>query len=206
MKLERVINMALKFDIKGLNNEILNKLHKELVDACIAWENEVKSKTTHGLFGGGINPYIESHLKRESKAIVGFLEVNTYVLAESYGTGSFMLTNYPEFQEYRRNKGDGQGQWNPERKGTAIVGRKAGDYVDLFGRKHHTSGAFKGVNIEGKKVYTRKKETERDYYISPTHPSYAVQLATNWLYKTYLPRAYKLAVKQINFAKYLIES
>ena len=76
----------------------------------------------------------------------------------------------------------------------------------MFGRRHSTSGAFKGVNIEGKRVYTRKKDDERDYYISPTHPSYAIQLAENWLYKTYLPNAYKLAVKKTNFAKYLIES
>lgn len=196
----------LKFNKQGLANEILNKLQKEIAVAFLAWEDEVKSKTTHGLFGGGIKPYIASTLKREGNMLIGYLKANTYVLAESYGTGSFMLENNPYYQQYRNNIGDNQGQWNPARKGKAIAGRKEGKYTDIFGREHTTSGVFEGDNIEGKKVYTRKKETERDYFISPTKPSYAIQLATNWLYKTYLPRVYKLAVKEINFSKYLIES
>lgn len=190
----------LKFDKQGLANEILNKLQKEIAVAFLAWEDEVKSKTTHGLFGGGINPYIASTLKREGDMLIGYLKANTYVLAESYGTGSFMLDNNPGFAEYKAKN------WHTDRHSKAIHGRKAGTYVDVFGRTHTTSGSFKGVNIEGKRVYTKKKETERDYYISPTKPSYAIQLANNWLWKTYLPRAYKLAIKEVNFGKYLIES
>lgn len=196
--------MALKFDKVGLANEILDKLQKEIAVAFLAWEDEVKSKTTHGLYGGGINPYVASTLKREGNALIGYLQANTYVLADSYGTGSFMLDDNPGLRKYMQSIKTGN--WNPARRGKAIVGRPKGTYIDLFGRKHTTSGSFEGKNIEGKKVYTRKKETERDYYISPTRPSYAIQLASNWLWKTYLPRAYKLAVQNINFSKYLIES
>ena len=202
LKQEQVINM-LKFDMQGLTNEILNKLQKEIAVAFLAWEDEVKSKTTHGLFGGGVRPYIASTLKREGNMLIGYLKANTYVLAESYGTGSFMLDDNPGLKDYIDSK-----LYNPLRRGRgkAIRGRSAGKYTNLFGQERSTSGAFAGINIEGKKVYTRKKETERDYFISPTRPSYAIQLATNWLYKTYLPKAYQLAVREINFAKYLIES
>ena len=195
--------MALKFDKVGLANEILNKLQKEIAVAFLAWEDEVKSKTTHGLYGGGTKPYIASKLKREGDSLIGYLQANTYVLAESYGTGSFMLDDNPGLTDYINSK-----LYNPLRRGRgkAIRGRVQGNYTNLFGQQRSTSGAFAGVNIEGKRVYTRKKESEKDYYISPTRPSYAVQLAEQWLYKTYLPRAYKLAVQDINFSKYLIES
>lgn len=197
--------MALKFDMNGLTNEILNKLEIELESAFNAWEDEVMSKVRHNYFGKDANPEVGHSLKKETNAIIGFLKANTYVLADSYGTGSFMLDNNPGFRKYMQSISK-DGGWNPARRGKTIVGRPAGTYTDIFGRKHTTSGAFEGVNIEGKRVYTRKKESERDYYISPVHPSYAIQLAENWLYRTYLPRAYKLAVQNINFAKYLKES
>ena len=193
--------MGLRFNIEGLSNELLKNLKSELEGACIAWEIETMSKVRHNYFGKDENPYVGHAIKMQVDGIIAYLEANTYVLADSYGTGSFMLENNPGLKDYMNSK-----YWNKERKGKAIAGRKEGEYVDLFGRRHSTSGAFKGVNIEGKRVYTRKKDDERDYYISPTHPSYAIQLAENWLYKTYLPNAYKLAVKKTNFAKYLIES
>lgn len=192
--------MALHFNINGITNEILNKLKDSLEIAFTQWEIEVMSKVRHNYFGEGTNPKVDSYLKKEGNMIIGFLQANTYVLADSYGTGSFMLDNNPGLEEYKRKN------WGSFRHSKAIVGRPKGTYDDIFGRQHTTSGAFEGINIEGKRVYTRKKETEKDYYISPTHPSYAIQLAEQWLYKTYLPRAYQNAIKQINFGKYLIES
>lgn len=199
LKQERVIHM-LVFDKQGLAKELLKNLKIELETAGTAWEFEVMSKQGHNYFGEGTNPQVDHKIKTEVNGIVLYLQANTYVLADSYGTGSFMLDNNPGFAEYKSKN------WHADRHSKAIHGRKAGTYYDVFGRKHETSGAFKGVNIEGKKVYTRKKENEKDYFISPTRPSYAVQLAEKWLYTTYLPRAYKLAVQRTNFAKFLIES
>ena len=164
-----------------------------------------KVKLHIGLFGGHNRPYVAAYLKRTGKAIIGYLQANTYVLAESYGTGSFMLSDNPGLRKYMKSIGK-NGGWNPARRGKAIVGRPKGQYTNLFGQKRSTSGAFAGDNIEGKRVYTRKKESERDYYISPTRPSYAIQLANNWLWKTYLPRAFKNAMEKVSFTKYLIES
>ena len=123
----------------------------------------------------------------------GNVSLNTYVLADSYGTGSLMLDNNPGLAEYKKSD-----KWNPERKGKAIVGRREGEYINLFGRARTTKGTFKGKKIENMSFGTK-------YHIAPTHPSYALQMAEQWLYKTYLPNAYKLAVKNINFSKYLIQ-
>lgn len=186
--------MALKFDINGLTNEILNKLEEQLEYAFIAWRTEVLDELKHPFYGMDSRPEVEYEIKRQGKIIIGYLKANTYVLADSYGTGSLMLDNNPGLAEYKNS-----GAWNPARTGKRIVGRKAGTYTNLFGRKRTTKGTFEGQNLENRSFGT-------DYHIAPTHPSYAVQMAEEWLYKTYLPNAYKLAVQNINFAKYLIES
>lgn len=186
--------MALRFDMNGLTNEILNKLEEQLDYAFIAWKTEVLDGLKHPFYGMDIRPEVEYEIKKQGKIIIGYLKANTYVLADSYGTGSLMLDNNPGLAAYRSS-----GRWNPARSGKTIVGRKSGTYTDVFGRKRTTRGTFEGKNIENKSFGT-------SYHIAPTHPSYAVQMAEQWLYKTYLPNAYKLAVRNINFAKYLIES
>lgn len=190
----------LQFDINGLKIEFLRILRNELSYAYDSWKKEVESYMRNSYFKK--NKSIEYEFQKETNIIISYLEVNTFVLADSYGTGSFMLDNIPDFQEYRNSK-----RWNPARHGKAIVGRPAGSYTDvLSGKTRTTSGSFKGVNIEGRRVYTRKKTDERDYYIQPMHPSMAIQLATDWLYKQHLPKAYNNAIKQMNFGKFLIES
>lgn len=186
--------MALRFDMNGITNEILNKLKEQLEYAFMTWENEVYNGLKHPYFGEGVRPEVSHYLKREKNIIIGYLQANTYVLADSYGTGSLMLDNNPGLAEYKRSS-----YWNPARKGKTIVGRRSGRYTDIFGRTHTTRGTFEGRNIENKSFGTR-------YHIAPTHPSYALQMAEKWLYTTYLPNAYKLAIRNINFSKYLIES
>lgn len=191
---EQVNDMSLRFNMNGIINEILNKLEQNLEYAFIAWRTEVLSKLKNPYLGEGNNPEVEYELKKESNKIIGYLKANTYVLADSYGTGSLMLTDNPGFQEYRNSD-----RWNPARTGKVIVGRPMGVYKDAFGKVHVTSGRLKGKKIEHM-VFNNK------YKIEPVAPSYALQMAEQWLYKTYLPNAYKNAIKSINFSKYLIES
>jgi hypothetical protein len=187
--------MGLKFDKNALANEILKNLEKEFKWVFQAWENEVISKMRNSEFQK--NADIDFELRKESRAIIAYLKANTYVLADSYGTGSLALVSNPGYQAYRNSN-----RWNPSRTSRAIMGRPEGDYTDVFGRKRHSSGALEGQNIEGWKL-TRGKFTLK---VEPVSPSYALQMAHQWLYKTYLPRAYSNAVKATNFAKYLIES
>ena len=189
----------LQFDKTRLANEILDKLKPQIEYACIAWKTEVLSKLKHNLMGTDDNARVDYEIKKESNTIIAYLKANTYVLADSYGTGSLALTSNPGYETYRSNVGDGQGQWNPSRTSRAIMGRPEGDYVDLFGRKKHSSGYMEGYDIEGWEMQTGFK-------IEPVDPSYAIQMAYQWLYATYLPNAYKLAIREVNFSKYLKES
>ena len=151
------------------------------------------------------NAYIDSEIKKTSKLIVAYLEANTFVLADSYGTGSLMLSNNPGFKDYMMDAK----RINPARKGKAIAGRPKGTYKDIFGNTRTTTGAFEGDNIEGKVVNPGKMDQtffKKTYKILPVAPSYAIQLANNWLWKTYLPRAFKNAMEKVSFTKYLIES
>lgn len=187
--------MALKFDVNGFINEVLNELMVELKYAYTNWENEVYRYLRKPFLGYNLKSKVDWEINRESNKIISYLKANTYVLADSYGTGSLMLTDNPGYQKYRSDKN----RWNPARTSRAIAGRKSGIYTDIFGRKHKTKGTFEGDNIEGKSFGTA-------YKIKPTTPSYALQMAEEWLYKTYLPRAYKNAIEQVSFTKYLIES
>ena len=185
----------LQFDKQGLANEILKKLEIELEHSFIAWRTEVLSKLKHPFFGTDTRPEVEYEIKKESSRIVAYLKANTYVLADSYGTGSLMLKDNPGYAEYKNSK-----YWNPARRGNAIAGRPAGTYTDvLTGKQRTSSGTMEGENIEGWEMHT-------GYKIEPAVPSYAIQMADKWLYETYLPNAYKLIIKEINFAKYLKES
>lgn len=183
--------MGLRLDIKGLTNEILNKLEDELNWAFEAWETEVYSKMKTAEFAD--NAEVEAELHKESNRIIAYLKANTYVIADSYGTGSLMLDNIPGFQEYRNSD-----RWNPARTGKAIVGRPKGEYTDIFGNKRSSRGSMEGLDVEGLELWNGDK-------IEPVSPSYALQDAEKFLYATYLPRAYKLAIQNVNFSKYLIE-
>lgn len=184
--------MALQLDVQGLTNEILNKLEIELNWAFEAWETEAYSRLMDIEFAD--RAVIEAELQRQSNSIIAYLKANKFALADSYGTGSLMLDDIPGFQEYRNSS-----EWNPARKGKAIVGRPRGKYKDFFGDTRISFGHKEGVNIEGLEKYNGE-------IIEPRRPSYALQDAEKFLYKTYLNRAYKNAIDKINFAKYLIES
>lgn len=186
--------MALRFNMEGLTNEILSKLEEQLDYAFIAWRTEVLNKLKNPFYGTGERPVVEYEIQKQSKMIIGYLKANTYVLADSYGTGSLMLLSNPGYQEYRNSD-----RWNPLRTGKAIVGRKSGNYKNAFGKQRSSSGSMAGRNLEG-------WQTKEGYTIQPSAPSYAIQLAEQWLYKTYLPNAYRLAIQNMNFSKYLVES
>ena len=191
--------MALYLNKEKLADELLEKLKEELKDAGKSWETDaykyfrgIKYTYENKELKAKVNTYIE----RQSNVVIAHFEANTVALADSYGTGSLMLDDNPGLSEYRNDPK----RWNPERKGKAIVGRKKGTYTDIFGQKHKTSGKFKGKPLENRGGITNRK-----YFISPNNPSRAIQIADQWFYKTYLPKAYELAVKKMDFSKILLD-
>lgn len=199
LKQEQVISMALKFNVKALMNEFIKNLEIELESATDAWKIEALSKMRGIKFAHEteeIKADVDKEIRRKANGILVYLKANGVALADSYGVGSLMTSDNPGLQKYMSSS-----SWNKARTGKTIVGRKEGYYTDMFGRLRHSSGT-----MEGKPLENRGYITDTDYYISPSNPSYALQMAEQWLYKTYLPRAYKIAVQKTNFTKYLIES
>ena len=183
----------LKFDKQGLANEILTKLEEELPSALTAWKNEVIAFMNYNEFKK--NAELDFQIEQEGQKIIAYLKANTYVLADSYGTGSLMLLDNPGYQEYRNDRK----RWNPLRDSNTIVGRERGHYTDIFGRGHDTSGSKAGDPLEGVQV-------REGYTINPVPPSRAIEAGLGMFYRQHLPNAYKLAIRKVNFAKYLIES
>lgn len=188
--------MALKFDKKGLANELLKNLENELKWVLKAWEDEVIQYMRNPDFQA--NADLDFEIKRESETIIAYLKANTYVLADSYGTGSLMLTDNPGYQSYRNSN-----RWNPARVDNHITGRPEGKYIDAFGNQKYSWGYLEGRNLEGQ---TLRAGSGYEFKIEPVAPSKALEIAEKWLYKTYLPKAYSNAARNTNFARYLIES
>ena len=182
----------LKFDKQGLANEILMKLEIELQSALTAWKNEVIGFMNYNEFKKNAN--LDYEIQEEGQKIIAYLKANTYVLADSYGTGSLMLLDNPGYQEYRNDRK----RWNPLRKSNTIVGRERGEYDDIFGRHHQTSGSKAGDPLEGVTV-------REGFTINPVAPSRAIEAGLGMLYRQHLPKAYELAIKKIDIGKYLIE-
>lgn len=199
------VNSMLKFDKEGLANELLKNLKLELQWVLQAWEGNVIKYMRYTEFQKNANLDFKSKIQKETNTLIAYLEANTYVLADSYGTGSLALTSNPGYQKYRNNVGDNEGQWNPARKTRAIEGRPLGHYTDIFGKEHDSTGAYEGENLEGKIITKDVAGTIIHLKVEPVAPSYALQLAEQWLYKTYLPQAYTNAVNKTNFAKFLKE-
>lgn len=181
----------LKFDKQGLANEILMRLEVELQSALTAWKNEVIGFMNYNEFKKNAN--LDYEIQKEGQKIIAYLKANTYVLADSYGTGSLMLLDNPGYQEYRNSD-----RWNPLRNSNTIVGRKAGHYTDIFGREHDTSGSKAGEPLEGVTV-------REGYKINPVAPSRALEAGLGMLYRQHLPKAYELAIKKVDIWKYLKE-
>lgn len=191
--------MALKFNYDKLLEDFSKYLKEEIQWALQAWEAEVYSHMRNDF--GKLPKYllkqgpaeVKAHVIRRKTTLIAYLEANPAALADAYGTGSLMnITDNPLFKEYRNSN-----LWNPARTGKTIVGRPAGNYVDIFGRIRKSSGAFEGKPMEGKKFHGSK--------IEPMPPSNSIKIADQFLFNTYLPRAIKNAEKRLNYSGYLQE-
>ena len=197
--------MALRLNIKAVTEEFINKFQINLIEALNAWEVDFKKYNNSFYTFYSEKSEVDFDIQRETNIVVAYLKANPYALASSYGTGSLMLDDNPGLAEYKRK------YWNPARKGKTIVGRPAGKYKTMFGNERTSSGKFEGQNIEGKMVYRGKRFHKdgldgEDYYIYPSPPTKAIQIAEEFFYKQWLPKVYSKTVEQMNFSNFLIES
>lgn len=115
-----------------------------------------KMKTQKGKDGLDIMTETEENILKMK--IIG----DANAIMDSYGTGSEMDKNNPYLQEYMNSD-----LWNDLRQGYAIVGRREGEYKNIYGDTDYSSGKMAGSDVE-EVVHTRK-------------PSYAFQNAKIWI-------------------------
>ena len=185
--------MSLRLDYKRLINDYILYFKEELKFALEDWEIEVKAHIMSDFIKKHGNPQVNTYIKEESNCLIGFLEANPAVLADSYGTGSLMdIQNNVLYKEYRNSN-----LWNPARKDKKIVGRPEGKYIDIFGKEKYSSGYMEGTNLEYVKL-------NNGFQIEPIPPN-SIKIANDLLYNTYLRVAFDNAIRKINFSKYLVE-
>lgn len=196
--------MMLKIDSDGLLKEFISNFHKELEFALKNWKTDVE-KFSSGLIKelGVPKADFENIVDSSGKMIIIYFKANPTLLADIYGTGSKMLDDInPKFQEYWNNRGDRQGQVNPERRTKAIEGRPAGKYTDIFGRTDRESpGTAAGRNIEKGFI----KPIEPNQKLLNEYFGTALQIADKFFKTIYLNRALKNAISSMNLSKYVIE-
>ena len=191
--------MPLRFNISGLTNEILHNLEIELDAALDAWKSEAYNK--RGNSDVSFKAKFDTELKRKTKGFIAYLKANPAALADSYGTGSLMIESNPLFEDYfKKDK-----NWNKARTGKVIVGRPRGSYINIFGEQVSTWGSLEGINLETLAKMGVFDDSE-DFDFELISPSKAIDIATDALLATYLPNAYKNAIKSTNFGEYLIET
>lgn len=209
----QVIDVGIRINIERFMQEYANQLALELDDAGKAWEQDAY-KWFKGIKFAHESEKKTAKVKTEVEMIAGKVKdalpvrlvfhANTVALADSYGTGSLMVgeSENPGLKYYK-GKTTGSGSWNRNRRGNAIYGRSKGQYEDLFGNQRSTSGVFANKNIENMKVNVSNKIKNgrkiTGYYISPSHPSHAIQIANQYFYHTFLPNACRNAAKRMNY-------
>lgn len=101
-------------------------------------------------------------------------------ILESYGIGSLADTGSNSYwDDYTKSP-----FFNPARHGTAIVGRPAGEYTNIWGEKETSSGTKAGQLLESKTKTPRKffdKSKGKWVSIEPKRPTYAIQNVEVWL-------------------------
>lgn len=101
-------------------------------------------------------------------------------IIESYGIGSLAdIGPNSHWDDYKSS-----GLLNPLRTGTAIVGRKEGEYTNIWGEPDYSTGTKAGQLLESKTKTPRKffdKSKGKWVSIEPKRPTYAIQNVEVWL-------------------------
>jgi len=106
-------------------------------------------------------------------AVVG----GPWAVLDEWGKGSLMDTDNPALGDYIAS-----GLWNPLRSNSpggldaAVVGRRAGEYTNIFGETKTSSGAAAGVNLE-----ELAREGKLPPSFLPQPPSHAMRTAARWM-------------------------
>lgn len=203
----------LTFDAEGCAQALVERLI-QVMDSLM---NEFYREATSGLSGKGKEDAILIPAKRTDKTshteylnagefISAKCEFYVQAILESFGTGSLADTSSQSYwNEYRQTR-----DFNKARYGSAIVGRQAGTYEDVWGNERKSSGRNAGKNLEG--LHIVDYNTGEYHQVSPIPPSHSIQNAEVWINKngeTKIERRIEMEVKkflQEDARKFFVET
>lgn len=161
------------FDAQRLADDLIKVLIAE-TDVCVKqFISEVQRSLTDGK-DACIAEKAELVIENGTQHIIGRAKFLADAILDSYGVGSLADTSKDSYwDEWSTHP-----LFNKSRKGTAIVGRPRGSYIDPWGKQHSTWGGMEGINIEG---MTFENEDGSTVTIEPKSPSYAIQNAEKWI-------------------------
>lgn len=131
--------LVLKLDYDKCYNALIEKL-VILADSLI---DEMYTQSTEQMTSGEKDSVEKETAKFLEGRIRGQIIYGALALMKSFGTGSQMDRNNPYLKAYMSSP-----LWNPLRTTTAIVGRGAGEYINILGKQAYSTGARAGQNIE----------------------------------------------------------
>jgi len=133
--------MVLRFDVDACMKALLEKII-QLADALI---DEMYADSTQGMKDPEKKSIDKEYAQYAEGVIKAQIVYGALAIMRSYGTGSAMDTTNPYLQDYMSSH-----WWNPVRKTTEIVGRPAGEYINILGQKAVSSGRMEGRSLEEK--------------------------------------------------------
>lgn len=164
------IPKCLRLNVSFIYDDLRNEISDCVDKLSLRYYSEVESALRISEARSDIS--IERLTDSDKNIIVSRIIGGAYAIVDSWGTGSLMDTNNPSWNDYAESE-----YYNPSRpksSGTQIVGRPAGEYMDIFGNAQISTGALEGRNLENIPGSP----------ITPTHPSGAFQNADKWFRET----------------------
>ncbi len=165
---------SLKFDSKGfasaykaqltiVANEIMYTMYNHIVRNLNSWAKGDVEKQ-------------DAMLNQASGFIEATITSNWKAVLDSYGIGKGIDEDSVHFEEYKSSR-----YWNKDRSGTAIVGRPAGKYENIFG-EYTSSGSLEGVELDFYIKASKAIQMEESEWFSGTKVSEAIDtVMTLWI-------------------------
>lgn len=178
---------TIKFDWAAMYRDLTDVV-MEVVDTMTG---EIYQEATSALSSDGEADSEQEAVTYDAvkQIVTGQCTFYAQALVESFGTGEYSdRTSQAYWNDYKNSE-----FWNSARKNQTIVGRRYGEYVDMWGNKRNSTGTREGVplGIKGQK------------------PTRAIQRAEEWIVKngtTRIERALDVALDSFfaNASKYFI--
>lgn len=134
-----MIAWVLKFNYEAFFRDLLNEV-SAYADKTI---DEMYAQSTRNMREKAIQSVKKIPATISANIVKAQIYYGARAIMESYGTGSLMDKSNPYLKYYM-----GSDKWNPARTSHTIVGRRAGEYINIYGKKQVSKGNYAGQNIE----------------------------------------------------------